>query len=170
MTRFVALLRAVNVGRKGRLAMTDLADICRGAGLSGVETYIASGNVVFGSGRTAPSVKSLLEARIGKHMGKPVGVIVRTAREMQVILEANPFPEAPPNLAYAFFLDGPPPRDALERATGAVGERMALGVREIYVHYPLGMGRSKLRLPAVKHGTARNMNTVAALAAMAMKQ
>ena len=44
---------------------------------------------------------------------------------------------------------------------------MALGLREIYVLYDEGMGTSKLRIPAAKAGTARNMNTVAKLAAMA---
>ncbi len=49
MTTFVALLRAVNVGGTGKLAMRDLAALCRGAGFSDVRTYIASGNVVFTS-------------------------------------------------------------------------------------------------------------------------
>ena len=44
---------------------------------------------------------------------------------------------------------------------------MALGTREIFVHYGAGMGTSKLRIPAAKAGTARNMNTVAKLAEMA---
>jgi uncharacterized protein (DUF1697 family) len=47
---------------------------------------------------------------------------------------------------------------------------MRLGQCEIYVHYPTGMGRSKLRIPAAKTGTARNVNTVAALAEMAAKR
>jgi uncharacterized protein (DUF1697 family) len=46
---------------------------------------------------------------------------------------------------------------------------MALGEREIFVHYASGMGRSRLRIPAAKAGTARNMNTVAKLAEMASK-
>lgn len=44
-----------------------------------------------------------------------------------------------------------------------------MGTREIYVHYVAGMGRSKLKIPAAKSGTARNMNTVAKLAEMASK-
>lgn len=67
----------------------------------------------------------------------------------------------------AFFLDEPPPADAVEAARNRAGEEIALGRREIYVHYPEGMGRSKLRLPAAEAGTARNMNTVAKLAEMA---
>ena len=46
---------------------------------------------------------------------------------------------------------------------------MRLGQREIFVHYPTGMGRSKLRIPAAKAGTARNMNTVAKLVELATK-
>ena len=48
----------------------------------------------------------------------------------------------------------------------SAGEEIRLGKREIYVHYPDGMGRSKLKIPAAKSGTARNMNTVAKLAEM----
>jgi len=57
--------------------------------------------------------------------------------------------------------------DALDHAVGRKGEQMALGLREIYVLYDEGMGQSKLRIPATKTGTARNLNTVAKLAAMA---
>ena len=44
---------------------------------------------------------------------------------------------------------------------------MCLGVREIYVHYGTGMGTSKLRIPAAKAGTSRNINTITKLAEMA---
>jgi uncharacterized protein (DUF1697 family) len=70
---------------------------------------------------------------------------------------------------YAIFLDHSPPHDALDRAVGRSVEKMSLGDREIFVHYPSGMGRSKLKIPAAKTGTARNMNTVAKLAEMASK-
>ncbi len=50
--------------------------------------------------------------------------------------------------------------------TGAAREEIALGLREIYVHYPDGQGRSKLRIQAAAAGTARNMNTIAALVRM----
>ena len=92
-----------------------------------------------------------------------------TASEMQAILRANPFPKAAPNHTYAIFLDESPPPDALEHATGANDEEMRIGVREIYVHCGSGMGHSRLKIPAAKFGTARNMNTIAKLADMAMK-
>src|SRR5581483_793728 len=147
-TPYVALLRAVNVGGTGKLPMTDLKAMCKEAGFANVETYIASGNVVFESVAAPGSVKSALEAKLRAYAGKPVGVALRTAAEMRTILESNPFPKAPANFTAAIFLDDAPPADAIERAVGAVDEKMRLGLREIYVHYASGMGRSKLRIPA----------------------
>ena len=169
MTRYVALLRAVNVGGTGKLPMTELKSMCSEAGFARVETYIASGNVVFTSNAGPSRVKAELEARLLAHFGKPMGVVVRTASEMLAVLRANPFPETEPKHTYAIFLDEPPPRDALDHAVGQSGEKMALGDREIFVHYGNGMGRSKLKIPAARMGTARNMNTVAKLAEIASK-
>jgi uncharacterized protein (DUF1697 family) len=169
MTRYVALLRAVNVGGTGRLAMADLRTICAAAGFTRVETYIASGNVVFDSKVGATKVKALLHSRLAAHLGKPIGVVVRTEAEMAAVLKGCPFTDMEPKHTYAIFLDAPPPSDALQRAAGRTDERLALGEREIFVHFPRGMGRSKLRIPASKDGTARNMTTVAMLAEMASK-
>ena len=157
MTRYVALLRAVNVGGTGKVAMTELKAMCVDAGFDHVQTYIASGNVVFESKVSPKRVKSELEARLLAYAGKPVAVFVRTADEMQAVLNRNPFPEKPANFTVAIFLDDPPPPDALDRAKGKADEEMHLGSREIYVHYGPGMGRSKLEIPAALHGTARNM-------------
>jgi uncharacterized protein (DUF1697 family) len=167
MPRYVALLRAVNVGGTGKLPMSDLKAMCEDAGFTGVETYIASGNVVFDCKAAASRVKSELENRLRAHAGKPVGVVVRTAAEMQSVAKANPFPRAEPKLTYVFFLDKSPPADALKHVTGQKDEQLRPGKAEIFVHYPSGMGRSKLKIPAAKTATARNMNTVAALAQMA---
>jgi len=169
MTRYVALLRAVNVGGTGKLPMADLRAICRDAGFTRVETYIASGNVIFESKGAPSKVKAELEVRLAAYAKKPVGVVLRSAAEMAAVLKANPFPKAEPKFTYAIFLDLRPLRDALEHAVGQSDEEMRLGDREIFVHYPSGMGRSKLRIPAAKTGTARNMNTVAKLAEMALK-
>jgi uncharacterized protein (DUF1697 family) len=166
MTAYVALLRAVNVGGTGKLAMTDLKAMCEAAGFEKVKTYIASGNVVFESHRTEVQVKAALEKALHDYAGKPVGVCVRTAAEMAAVRDDDPFPEAPRNRTVAIFLDHPPPPDALDHAVGVGAEQMALGLREIYVLYDEGMAHSKLRIPAAKAGTARNLNTVAKLAAM----
>lgn len=169
MTRYVALIRAANVGGTGNLPMAELRSMCLSAGFDRVETYIASGNVVFASKASAARVKAELEARLLAYAGKPVGVALRTAAEMTAVLRANPFAGKEPKHTYAIFLDRPPRRDALDHAVGRSDEEMRLGAKEIFVHYPSGMGRSKLKIPATKIGTARNMNTVAKLAELAAK-
>jgi uncharacterized protein (DUF1697 family) len=164
---FVALLRAVNVGGTGKLPMSDLKAMCEASGFAGVRTFIASGNVVFGSEKSEAQIKAALEARLKAYAGKPIGVLVRTAAELAAVLKANPFPQAAPNRTVAIFLNKPPPATCLAEISGQAGEEVRLGNREIYVHYGDGMAKSKLRIPAAAEGTARNMNTIAKLTALA---
>jgi len=164
MTKYVALLRAVNVGGTGKLPMIELKSMCDSSGFVNARTYIASGNVVFESKLAEGAVKAKLEKCLASYAGKPVEVLVRTGPEMAAVLAKNPFKSRAPNATVAIFLDEPPPKDALKTITGQADEEVALGAREIYVHYGAGMGRSKLEIPAAKKGTARNMNTVAKLA------
>jgi uncharacterized protein (DUF1697 family) len=167
VSAYVALLRAVNVGGTGKLPMSELKAMCEAAGFAAVRTYIASGNVVFRTSKPARRVKAALEKRLEAYAGKPVAVLVREAGELAAVLEANPFKGAAPGRTVVIFLDRPPPADALAHATGRRREEMRLGASEIYVHYVDGIGVSKLKIPAAREGTARNMNTVAKLAAMA---
>ncbi|MCL2429879.1 MAG: DUF1697 domain-containing protein, partial [Alphaproteobacteria bacterium] len=145
MPAYVALLRAVNVGGTGKLPMSELKAMCVAEGFEKVETYIASGNVVFSAGRSEAEVKAALEKRVRAYAGKPVGVVVRTAEEMAEVVDANPFPHAPRNWTVAIFLDAPPPPGTLDTIRGRNDEEVSLGKREIYVAYGAGMGRSKLR-------------------------
>lgn len=167
MAAFIALLRAVNVGGTGKLPMTELKAMCEALGFAGVRTYIASGNVVFTSRKSEAAVKKALEAALEAYACKPVGVLVRSAAEMAQVLADNPFTKMAPNRTMAVFLDRAPPADTMAGLRGKKDEEVRLGRREIYIHYGDGMGQSKLVVPAAKAGTARNMNTVAALAKMA---
>ncbi|MGE5159623.1 MAG: DUF1697 domain-containing protein [Gemmatimonas sp.] len=167
MGAFVALLRAVNVGGNGKLPMNELKAMCEALGFTAVRTYIASGNVVFQCRKSEAAIKAALETQLEAYAGKPVGVLVRSAEEMARVASDNPFPKAKPNYTVAVFLDRAPPADALTGVRGQQDEEIRLGRREIYIHYPQGMGRSKLAIAAAKTGTARNMNTIATLARMA---
>jgi uncharacterized protein (DUF1697 family) len=164
MTTYIALLRAVNVGGTGKLPMSELRAMCESLGFAKVRTYIASGNVVFESDLAETAIKSRLERSLETYAGTKVGVLVRTGEELAAVLAANPFQSAAPNRTVAIFLDEPPPADALAGVSGQRTEEIALGKREIYVHYGDGMANSKLKIRAAKSGTARNMNTVAKLA------
>jgi len=147
--------------------MSDLKAMCEDLGFAAVRTFIASGNVVFTSRKSEAAIKAGLEKQLAAYAGKPVGVLVRSAAEMAQVLADNPFPDAAPNRTMALFLDRTPPADTLAGLRGRRDEQVALGRREIYIHYGAGMGTSKLIVPAAKTGTARNMNTVATLAKMA---
>ncbi|NIE62414.1 DUF1697 domain-containing protein [Burkholderia sp. Ax-1719] len=144
--------------------MPELRAMCEALGFVNVRTYIASGNVVFESRLTAASVRKQLEQSLAAYAGKPVGVLLRNAKEMAAVLANNPFADAPPERTVAIFLDAAPPADALDTLSGQGTEQLARGKHEIYVFYPDGIGRSKLKIAAAKDGTARNMNTVATLA------
>jgi uncharacterized protein (DUF1697 family) len=167
MSVFIVLLRAINVGGTGKLPMSDLRSLCEKAGFRNVRTYIASGNVVAERDGSEAEAKGALKAELGAYAGKPVGVIVRTGAEMSKVVGNNPFRDRAASQTVAIFLELAPPPDVLKDVKGQANEELRLGAREIYVHYPDGIGRSKLRIPAASNGTARNMNTVAKLAAMA---
>lgn len=166
MTAYVALLRAINVGGR-KLVMKELAEIGTRLGFGGCRTFIASGNLLFSSPDDEKTVKTKLETALGDHMRASVPVMVRTAAEMRAVARANPFPDEPGNRVVSIFLDEPPPNDALSNVTGVRKERMELGRREIYVFYGDGMADTKLGIIAAEGGTARNMNTVTKLAALA---
>jgi uncharacterized protein (DUF1697 family) len=169
MQTFIGLLRAVNVGGTGKLPMGELKAMCTQIGFRDVRTYIASGNVIFRSACAEEDVRTALEDRLRIYAGKPVGVAVRSAAEMAGIVAENPFADAPGNRVMAIFLDRKAVASDLDTATGrAEMEWLALGRREIFVHYGNGMASTKLRIPAATAGTARNMNTVAKLAALSL--
>ena len=167
MMKTIALLRAVNVGGTGKLPMAELKVMAEELGFENARTYIASGNLLFDTNLEEAAIKSKLERRLETYAGKPVGVMVRTAAEMAKVAAENPFAGEPGNRVVAIFLDEAPPKSALTEHGHLSDERIALGRREIYVHYPNGQGPSKLIIPAAKAGTARNMNTVAKLAELA---
>lgn len=167
MPVYVALLRAINVGGTGTLPMAELKAICEGLGFTDVKTYIQSGNVLFRSDVSEAKVQKALENALAERMGKPPGVVLRGRGELQRIVDEAPFASAKPNFLLVTFLPEPPPADALEKLVAPDGEEVQISGREIYVHFPNGSGKSKLKLPALKPGTARNLNTVRKLAELA---
>jgi uncharacterized protein (DUF1697 family) len=167
MAVYVALLRAINVGGAGKLAMKDLRALCEDAGFEDVSTYIQTGNVVFRCKQAKAKVQQLLEKAVAKKLGKPVGVFLRSPKELATLLEESPFAKAKPNHVYVMFLDRAPTTKSLSDIDAPGGEQIEPLGKHLIVHYPNGMGRSKLKLEAAKTGTARNMNTVSKLAEMA---
>lgn len=168
MARFVALLRGMNIGGN-RLSVAELRAAAEGLGFGGVRSHLASGNIVFeaDAGDHAPVLRAALAAR-----GLDVPVQVLPGADLVAALAACPFAPAAGSHVHAFFLWSPPHLDraALE-ALRAPSEALELRGLVAWLHAPEGIGRSRLaeRMHKVVTGTdmtARNLNTVRALAAM----
>ncbi|MBI9115679.1 DUF1697 domain-containing protein [Sanguibacter suaedae] len=167
MGTVVALLRAVNVGGTGRLAMADLRTLCTRLGYEDVRTYIQSGNLVLRTDDPPATVRQDLETALREHLGAPVDVVVRTGNELRALADAIPFPDADGARVSVLVGNDPVPRADVEAVVSPDGEEVVCGEREVYVHYPNGMGRSRLRLPSTLGVvTARNMNTIRRLVGM----
>ena len=167
MTTFIALLRAINVSGTGMLPMKQLTEMCIELGFGNPRTYIQSGNVVFTSKLTEKAAQARLEQALLTRMGKKIDVFIRTAAELRAVLDANPFREQPPAKVAVFFLSDPVAKNWSDDVIAPGGDQVQIGRREIYVYYPNGMGRSKLKLPPMAGpATVRNINTVSKLVAM----
>ena len=173
MTRYVSLLRGVNLGPTTQVAMPDLKRVYLDLGLDSVTTYIRSGNVVFASRASPERLRTRIEAAIARALSMDVEVVIRTHGEMTDVLARNPFPEADPARLSVVFLGAAVPDDLTERLGSADfgTDRYAADGREIYLHLPNGFGRSKLatRMSTLKApvvATVRNWRTVTRLAEM----
>ena len=160
MPVYIALLRGINVVGANQLAMKDLVALCGDCGFQKARTWIQSGNAIFESRQKEDAVKRALEKALAGKMTKPIAVMVRTPAEMRATLEANPFPDKEGSKVAVVFFAGKAPTEKVEGLTGPAGEQVVQGKREIYIYYPEGQGRSKLRLPWKEPGTIRNINTV----------
>lgn len=165
--RWVGLVQAVNVGGTGKLPMKQLAAACEEMGWTEVKTYLASGNVVFGADGSEAELVAALERKLSAAMGRRFVVLVRTAEELRDALERNPFGDREAARTLILFLPKAAPEDAAMGAKGRKREEIAASGREVFVHYPDGVGESRLRIAAAVEGTARNLNTVRKLEEMA---
>jgi len=170
MTVFIALLRAVNVGGTGKLPMADLRAMAEKLGFEQVATYIQSGNLVFSSDLPEEEVHVRLTEALSGYFGKAASVILRTSSDFEELIENIPFPDALPNQLLVTFLQEEAAADTLDGLVAPDGEEALVLGREIFIHFPKGMGASKLKLPAWKIGTARNLNTVRKLLEMARER
>jgi len=164
MTTFIAFLRGINVGGNTILPMAKLKDICIDLGFENVRTYIQSGNVLFDSDLSEHKLMVMLELVLEAQMGKLIPVILRSAKELEAVVAKNPFPNANPSqVGISFFIQSLAEK-YLNDFENTEPEEIVVSGREIYIHYPNGMGRSKLKLPKMlERGTVRNINTLGKL-------
>lgn len=174
MRAWVLLLRGINVGGSGKLAMTDLREILQKLGAKQVATYIQTGNAVF-TGTIAPAAfEDHVESEIERQCGFRPRALVMEAEDVAAALEAFPFPEGRthPKFANIWFCAETPTNPDLARlkSLATETERFRLDTRFFFLDAPEGIGRSKLAAAVEKAlgvpATARNLNTVQKLVAM----
>ena len=143
------------------LPMNELKALCEKLGFERVRTYIQSGNVILDSPLAENALSTQLENALQNKMGKHIPVALRTIDELDDVLKKNPFREAEPARVGVMFFSHTVQKGFLEGVSTSTGEEVKVGKREIYIYYPNGMGRSKLKLPkGAEQGTVRNVNTV----------
>lgn len=89
-TRYVALLRGINVGGKMPVPMADLRATFTSAGFGDVATYIQSGNVVFSSDRPAAGLEAVVESALAQQFDGPIPVVVRSLRQLRAVVRSAP--------------------------------------------------------------------------------
>jgi uncharacterized protein (DUF1697 family) len=180
-SRYVALLRGINVGGKNMLPMKDLAAMFSKAGCAEVTTYIQSGNVVFcAEDKLVAELSAGIAKQVEARFGLRVPVVLRTAAEIDAVIRANPFLTNPPlksgakeEMLHVCFLADRPGKDLVAGldAGRSAPDAFAVVGRDIYMQLVNGVSGTKLtnayfdsKLKTVS--TMRNWRTVLKLAEM----
>ncbi|MFZ1518394.1 MAG: DUF1697 domain-containing protein [Ignavibacteriaceae bacterium] len=116
MPKYIAYLKAINVGGH-TVKMDHLKKLFEKMSFENVETFIASGNVVFESkSKNVVSIKKKIETELEKSLGYNVSTFIRTTKELKEIAEHKPFKESDlnnkQNYLYIGFLDNQPNKES----------------------------------------------------------
>jgi uncharacterized protein (DUF1697 family) len=174
VTRYVALLRAVNLGSHHKLPMPALRTLLTDMGHADVQTYLQSGNAVFATDETAAErVAADIEERLATALGITTEVILRSGEQLRALVENNAMEVGDPARFTVLFLRQPPAADWLDGFDLGrfAPEEMRAGEPDLYLNLPDGIGRAKLPAALTRRlkvpATMRNWKTVTALASLA---
>jgi uncharacterized protein (DUF1697 family) len=167
MTKYVAFLRAINVGGNAIIKMTDLKRMFESAGLENVQTYIQSGNVIFETEKEIDAVKKRIERQLEGAAGYKIHFFVRTMRELQSIVSKSPFTAKANEMVYVAFLDQKPDPRSQQALLDLKNEAddFAVKGRDVY-HLRRDREKSALAKTSIEKilkfpATLRNMTTLA---------
>jgi len=168
-TTFAVLLRAINVGGHNKISMAELRDLLSELGLDNVSTYIQSGNVVCSSTMRAEELGGAIKAAIAKRFGHDISVLVRTASDIDTIVDDFPYPSANPKASGVVFLAADVPGE-LDASAFAPDQCHVAGAN-VYMACANTFSDSKLTPAWIEKqtglaGTRRNWATVLKLQAM----
>ncbi|HEV8250199.1 MAG TPA: DUF1697 domain-containing protein [Gaiellaceae bacterium] len=168
--RWIALLRAVNLGPRNKVPMAELRRLFEEAGAEDVRTWIQSGNVVFSHEKPEPAK---LEAAIADGLGVKTVIVLRSARQMKKLADSHPFGSDTSKSHVAFFVEKP--RAAALRSVSEldIGDNQFEPIgSDIALYYPRGFQGATLTTAQLEKllgipATARNWRTVEKLAELA---
>lgn len=174
-SRFVVLLRGVNVGKGNRVPMAEFRAALEDLGHREVQTLLNSGNAVFiSSARSTAKLAQGIAASVQQRFGVSTPVIVKSAAEFAAIVAGNPI-APPPDDHSRFLVAFAMAAEALQalvplQAHLLPGERMAVTEHAAYLHCAGGLLESQvggaLLGKAGRGVTSRNWATVLKLAAL----
>jgi uncharacterized protein (DUF1697 family) len=171
--RWVALLRAVNLGARNKVPMAELRAQLEEAGYENVRTFIASGNVLLDAPPGVAKLAAALESLVADAFGVKTTAIMRKPRELVATVEAHPF-GADTSRTHVAFLATRPAKAAAARLAAVDGgaDRAVLIGSEVYLRLSRGVHGSRLSIARVESllgvpATVRNWRTVVALAELA---
>ncbi len=167
MRRYVAFLRAINVG-KHQVKMEELRRYFEPLEFSNVSTFIASGNVIFEAHEPADELEGRIEQHLEQCLGYAVGTFIRDESEIKAIAEHDPFGDD--GTSYVVLLRQAPDRQTRERIEQLSSDADLVKVhgREIYwqprIFHFSSVGSELQKILRREH-TIRNANTLRRLAA-----
>jgi uncharacterized protein (DUF1697 family) len=174
----VALLRGVNVGGHGHVAMAELRRVVADIGLSEVRSLLQSGNLVFrGEAQPTEELERMLDTAVRERLDLVTSFFVRTLEQWLEVVSGNPFSEAAerdPSHLVVMLLKQAPAAESVAALQAAISgpELVRVQGTHAYLVYPDGIGHSRLTGAVIERklgtsGTARNWNTVLKLATLA---
>ena len=176
MPKYIAFLRAINVGGH-TVRMDHLRRLFEALGFSDVQTFIASGNVIFDStSGSARALEKKIENHLREELGYEVATFIRSPEELAAIANYKPFPDAETqaegNVLYIGFLPDEPADEAKERVLSLATEAddFHLYGRELYWLCRKKISESEVSGAALAKAlgvrtTLRNSTTVRKIAA-----
>jgi uncharacterized protein (DUF1697 family) len=176
MTRYVALLRGINVAGSNKIAMADLRALLTAMGYADVVTYLHSGNAVFTAwAQPAEVMARAIQDGITAALGTRVKVVIRTAGQLAAVVAGNPLGTEPgnPSRFFVAFLSAAvsPAAAYVTGARASGGDRVWVNGSEAFLWCPKGFSvlvhTSEIEKTFAVIATTRNWNTVTKLATLA---
>ncbi len=174
ITKFILLLRGVNVSGKNKLPMQELRDLLIKIGYLHVQTYIQSGSIILETTKSKSEVSQNIQKAIQDAFGYDIAVLVKKIPELERVISKYPFSIENPKIVAFVFLNQKPKETCIE-IKGLNEDQFRVHDDIVYIYCPTGFARTKLsnnlfekKLKVI--ATTRNFRTTIKLLEMATKQ